>query len=321
MKNKNSKKNKIGLIGMENFKVNFLKKKYKNSIFYSLNRENIEKFYDLNSIIVFTESGFSDWIDNFFYKKKYKLYKNLSWFHLSRAGLDDYANETKKINFLLTCGKIIQGPNVSEQCIAILLYLSRRLNHINNIKALLKNRPIELYKKNALVFGFGGIGTQIVKKLIAFGMNVSVAERKFISSDFDIKNFYINKKIEKIINQYDVVICAASLNEGTKYFFNKKIFSKMKKNSIFINVSRGQCVNTKDLAFYLKKDKFLGVGLDVIDPEPLPKNHPIRKFPKFYYTNHTAGWSDTLERRFNLIIDNIYRFEKKKPLLNIYDSY
>jgi len=314
------KKYKIGLVGMENSKVNILKKKYKNFIFYPLNNKNIEKFYDFNSIIVFTEGGFSGWIDSFFNKKKYKLYKNLSWFHLSRAGLDDYAEEAKKINFLLTSGKIIQGPNVSEQCIAILLYLSRGLKYVNNKKTLLKNRPIELYKKKALVFGFGGVGTQIVKKLIAFGMNVSAVDKKLISSDLDIKNFYVNKKIERIINQYDVVICAASLNKKTKYFFNKKIFSKMKKNSIFINISRGQCVNTKDLIYYLKEDKFLGVGLDVIDPEPLPKNHPIRKFPKFYYTNHTAGWSDTLERRFNLIIDNLYRFEKKKPLLNVFEN-
>ena len=63
---------------MENSKVNILKKKYKNFIFYPLNNKNIEKFYDFNSIIVFTEGGFSGWIDSFFNKKKYKLYKNLS---------------------------------------------------------------------------------------------------------------------------------------------------------------------------------------------------------------------------------------------------
>ena len=49
-------------------------------------------------------------------------------------------------------------------------------------------------------------------------------------------------------------------------------------HSILINISRGKCVNTKDLMSYLDKKKFYGVGLDVIDPEPLPKNHKIRKY-------------------------------------------
>ena len=90
----------------------------------------------------------------------------------------------------------------------------------------------------------------------------------------------------------------------------------MKKNSIFINVSRGKCVKTSDLLYYLKKNKFLGVGLDVVDPEPLPKNHQLRKFPNFFYTDHTAGWSDNLDRRFKLIIDNLGRFIRKDELIN-----
>lgn len=322
MRKKYVKKNKIGLIGMENSKVNFLKKKYKNCIFYSLDKKNIEKNYDLNAIVVFTEGKFIDWINNFFYKKKYKLYKNLSWLHLSRAGLDDYQEETEKVNFKITSGIKIQGPNVSEQCFAILLYLSRRLYYVKNTKKLLKNRPIELYKKKALVYGYGGIGKEITKKLLSFGMDVSIvsAEKRKISLKNISNYFYTNEKVRKVINKYDVVICSASLTNKSMYFFNKKIFSKMKKNSIFVNVSRGKCVNTKDLFYYLKKDKFHGVGVDVIDPEPLPKNHPIRRFPKFYYTNHTAGWSDTLQRRFDLIISNINRFAMKKKMLNIFNK-
>ena len=95
----------------------------------------------------------------------------------------------------------------------------------------------------------------------------------------------------------------------------------MKTNCIFINISRGKCVNTKDLIEALKKKKFYGVGLDVIDPEPLPKNHEIRKFPEVFFTDHTAGWSENLNRRFKLIVDNLKRFEKENKLLNIVKEY
>lgn len=95
----------------------------------------------------------------------------------------------------------------------------------------------------------------------------------------------------------------------------------MKKNSILINVSRGGCVDTNDLISFLEKKKFYGVGLDVIDPEPLPNNHKIRKFPEVFFSDHTAGWSENLDRRFQLVIDNIIRFENNENLLNIVKEY
>ena len=316
----NKKKYKIGLGGLETSKLNFLKKKFKNIEFYSLNKNNFFKKFDLDSIVIFTEGSLSGVIDSFFVDKKYKLFKKLQWLHLSRAGLDEHANEIKKIKFPITCGKIIQGPNVSEHCIAILMYLSRRLQFVDNKKVLAMNRPIELYKKSALIVGCGGVGTNIAEKLNAFGMEVSVSDVRYVPLSYYIKEFYLCENLKEIVNKFDVVINSSSLTKSTKNLFDKKIFSKMKNNSIFINVSRGKCVKTEDLLYYLKKNKFLGVGLDVVDPEPLPQNHALRKFPNFFYTDHTAGWSDTLDRRFKLILDNISRFINKGKLINLIKS-
>ena len=311
------KKYKIGLGGLEKPKLNLLKKKFKNIEFYSLKKDNFYKKFDLDSIVIFTEGSLSGVIDSFFIDKKYKFFKKLQWFHLSRAGLDEYANEIKKIKFSITCGKIIQGPNVSEHCIAILLHLSRRLKFVDNKKLLAMNRPIELYKKKALVVGCGGVGTCIAEKLNAFGMEVSVAYLRYVPLSYFIKEFYLYENLKEVINKYDVVINSSSLTKSTENLFDKKIFSKMKNNSIFINVSRGKCVKTDDLLYYLEKNKFLGVGLDVANPEPLPKNHALRKFPNFFYADHTAGWSDNLDRRFSLIEDNLNRFIKKGKLINL----
>ena len=189
---KNKKKYKIGLGGLEKSKLNFLRKKFKNIEFYTLNKNNFFIKLDLDSIIIFTEGGLSGVIDSFFIDKKYKFFKKLQWFHLSRAGLDEYTSEIMKIKFSITCGKIIQGPNVSEHCIAILMYLSRRLKFVDNKKVLAMNRPIELYKKSALVVGCGGIGSTIAEKLNAFGMEVSVADVKYVPLSYYIKEFYLS---------------------------------------------------------------------------------------------------------------------------------
>ena len=75
---------------------------------------------------------------------------------------------------------------------------------------------------------------------------------------------------------------------------------------------------------YLKKkinSKFLGIGLDVTDPDPLPKNHRLRKLKNIILTNHSSGLSDNNRLRSkNLMIENIKRFCNNMHLLNIVDK-
>lgn len=314
-------KKKIGLAGFDKDKVIELKKSFKTIEFVILSSSNFFQKTELNAIIVFTEGGLSNCIDDFFLKKKYENFENLNWFHLSRAGVEEYASEFDLLNFKLTCGKIIQGPNVSEHCLAMLLFISRGLKYVDDKKKLSRKRPLELYKKKALVIGLGGVGRMICQKLNAFGIKVSAVDINYSSLSNYIEDLYLFEDLKQIVKNFDIVINACSLTDMTKNLFNKKMFLSMKSNCIFINISRGKCVNTKDLIGALKKKKFYGVGLDVIDPEPLPKNHEIRKFSEVFFTDHTAGWSENLNRRFKLIKDNLSRFEKENKLLNIVKEY
>ena len=113
-------------------------------------------------------------------------------------------------------------------------------------------------------------------------------------------------KLSKDLVEYDSAI----------EFMNIHI-NKMKKNSIFINVSRGGLVDTKALMKDKLIKKFWGIGLDVVDPEPLPKNHFLRKKENVIITNHTAGLSDkNRTRAYDLIFNNLKRYKENKMLLN-----
>ena len=72
------------------------------------------------------------------------LFQNLNWLHLSIAGVDEYIENFKKLKFTVTCGKIIQGSNVSEQGLALLLYLTRLNKNKNN---QFNSVPITIYRK------------------------------------------------------------------------------------------------------------------------------------------------------------------------------
>ena len=95
--------------------------------------------------------------------------------------------------------------------------------------------------------------------------------------------------------------------------------SKMKSGSYLINVSRGKILNTDDLIKLLNKNKFSGVGLDVLDQEPIPKNHVLYKYNNVIVSNHTAGMGSDKNLRFDLVVKNIDNYLNNRVLNNIVD--
>jgi phosphoglycerate dehydrogenase-like enzyme len=68
----------------------------------------------------------------------------------------------------------------------------------------------------------------------------------------------------------------------------------------------------------LDSGRLAGAGFDVVDPEPLPKGHPLWKFKNVVITPHTAGGSDQLDARIAYLVkENVRRFVAGLPLLNV----
>jgi phosphoglycerate dehydrogenase-like enzyme len=306
----------IGVSGLDKKKISILKKKFKQIIFLSLNDKNFysKRFENVNAIIVYAEWPVSKSLKEFL-TKKFDFFKNLEWVHLSRAGIDEFVQYSNKYKFKFTCGKIIQGPNVSEHCVALLLSLTRGLfNYDKN-----NFRPTEIYKKNVLVVGLGGIGVCVAEKINSFGAIVSCVDNSLKPNYSFIKNFYHLNDLSKIVGNYEIVINTTPLTRITENLFNKKIFSKMKQGVFFINVSRGAIVNTNDLKKYLLKNKFAGVGLDIIGKNDFTQKNPFLKFKNVVFTNHMAGITTDQTRRFDLIQSNLLNYSNRLPLLNLVD--
>ena len=127
-------------------------------------------------------------------------------------------------------------------------------------KVLHIRRPIELFKKT-LVIGFGGIGSNICERLVGFGMKIDIISEDLPPMSNYINNFFELDKLYNIVKNYDVIISAAPLTKKTYKIFNKVFFNNMKKQSIFINVSRGKLVDTTALLDKKIIEKLWGVGL------------------------------------------------------------
>ena len=204
----------------------------------------------------------------------------LFWVHSPGAGIEHLL--TKKLidsDIIFTNGRIIQGPECADHALALLLSLSRKIiNSPKDKKNQTSSRPIELLGKNAAVIGVGGIGMCIAERLSAFGVNVYGVDESYIPMVSYIKKRFQPSLLPEFLPDMDIVCFSAPHTPMTHKMINLSLIKKFKHNSYFINVSRGGCVDLDALVYGLEEKILAGVGIDVTDPEPLPKTHKLFSF-------------------------------------------
>ena len=94
----------------------------------------------------------------------------------------------------------------------------------------------------------------------------------------------------------------------------------LKPNAFFINVARGGSVVTADLMEALNSHRIAGAGLDVVDPEPLPPDHPLWKSPNLIISPHVSSRSDLPgEQRWSLAREQLRRYAAGEKMLSVVD--
>ncbi len=243
----------------------------------------------------------------------------LRWIHVGGAGCEEFfIPELRESGIILTNGKIIQGPEVADHAVALLLALTRNLHYVLRGKKDDMPRSVELRCKTAVVVGVGGVGILVAERLHAFGMRVLGVDQEYIPLVRAVDDWYLSEHLHEALPLADVVVLCVPVTDGTRGMFGEKEFSVMKPSAYFINVCRGVVVDTGALTSALRQKKLYAAGLDVTDPEPLPEDHLLRDMPNVIITPHCAGHSDhNRERGFELIKQNIERFAKGRPLMNV----
>jgi phosphoglycerate dehydrogenase-like enzyme len=257
----------------------------------------------------------------------FRAAKKLKWVQIYSAGVETYRfPEFIQSDVILTNCKIIQGPNIADHALSLLLALTRDLYKIIPARTTQEWRrgqyqPVELRGKTAVIIGVGGIGSQIAQRAHAFGMTVIGVDPKDMPLNPYVAKMVYPDKLDSVLPQADVVFISAPHTPQSEGMMGAKQFELLKKGSYFIAVSRGKLYNTEALVKALDERRLAGAGLDVTNPEPLPKGHTLWKFENVIITPHIAGTSDNVQaRRVELIKENIARFVKGEPMLNVVDK-
>jgi phosphoglycerate dehydrogenase-like enzyme len=257
--------------------------------------------------------------------------KNLKWVQITSAGAEralhlSGGNDLRDSDIILTNNQIVQGPEIADHAFAMLLTMSRNLlTYIEDRKIENWRRErypgIELRDKTAVVIGVGGIGTQIATRAWAFGMHVIGVDPEDIPYIPFIEKVVKPDQINEVLAQADVVFMSAPHTPESHKMLGPSQFEAMKKGAYFIAVSRGGTYDLNSLVKALDSRRLTGAGVDVVDPEPLPKGHPLWKFDNVIITPHIAGRSDMDQgRMLGTVKANIARFGDGKPLINVVDK-
>lgn len=257
--------------------------------------------------------------------------KKLQWVQVTSAGVENVLHlsggtDLRDRDIILTNNQIVQGPEIADHAMAMLLMLARGL-HIfaeHRTQELWQARPypgIELSGRTGVVIGVGGIGQQIALRAWAHGMNVIGVDPDDIPYSPFIRKVVKPDQLDEVLPEADVVFVSAPHTPLSHKMVGSRQFDLMKKGSYFIAVSRGGIYDLNGLVRALDSKQLAGAGVDVTDPEPLPKGHPLWKFNNAIITPHIAGRSDKDTTRMNgTVKENVRRFVDGKPLINVVDK-
>jgi phosphoglycerate dehydrogenase-like enzyme len=116
----------------------------------------------------------------------------------------------------------------------------------------------------------------------------------------------------------DYVVVACPLTETTRKLLDEAAFATMPPESVLINVARGGIVDTDALVAALRSNAIRGAALDVTDPEPLPKGHPLWDLENCLLTPHTGGHTPKhWDRLAAIVARNAARLGSDEPLENL----
>jgi phosphoglycerate dehydrogenase-like enzyme len=179
----------------------------------------------------------------------------------------------------------------------------------------LRSRSRLLNGQTTLLLGYGAIASRLVELLRPLRMNL-IAVRRKVRGDEKV-TVVESSDIDRVLPQADHVVNMLPANEDTRNFLNAERLAILKRGAIVYNIGRGITLDQDALMKELRSGRLAAAYLDVMDPEPLPPDHPLWLTPNCFITPHVGGGHDReKERQVVHFLDNLRRFEKGEPLHN-----
>ena len=242
-----------------------------------------------------------------------KQMPNLKILQVPNAGYDD-AIEYLRPGMTLCNGKSIHNDSTAELAVGLTIASLRGFPDFirNQDKSDWVSGTFKSINDRKIgIVGFGSIGTTIAKMLAGFAVEVV----GFTQSGRD--NTIAISDLDKHLPSLDVVILILPLTKESKHLFDARRLALMKDGALLVNVARGGVVATDALIKELNSGR-ITAALDVTDPEPLPKDHPLWRAKGVLISPHVGGNTTAFESRARRLIESqLNLLAENKPLNNV----
>lgn len=165
------------------------------------------------------------------------------------------------------------------------------------------------------IIGMGNIGRQVARRASGFDMHILYHNRKpDPKAEAELGATYAS--LNDLLAQSDFVALNVPLTDETRNMIGRDQLQRMKKTAILVNLARGGIVDHGALAEALENNWIAAAALDVTEPEPLPRDHPLLARDNVIIAPHLG--SATRQTRLAMAqrtVDNLLAGLSGKPLI------
>ncbi|NDW06588.1 2-hydroxyacid dehydrogenase [Jiella pacifica] len=165
--------------------------------------------------------------------------------------------------------------------------------------------------------GQGVLAQAAMDRLRPFGFGLAGWSRSPRTIE-GVVSFHGAGQLPEFLAQTDILVCLLPLTDETRGMLNAELFDRLPQGAAFVHTGRGPQLDTTALLASLDAGHLSAAVLDVTDPEPLPRGHPLWSHPKVVLTPHVASVTqdDTASRA---VIDNIRLHQAGRPMVGLVD--
>ena len=155
------------------------------------------------------------------------------------------------------------------------------------------------------IVGLGGIGEQIARRGRAFEMDVLYHNRNR-REDLEASLPARYATFDELLAESDFVVLSVPLTSETHRLIGAAELARMKNTAILVNIARGGVVDTDALTEALQQRRIYAAALDVTDPEPLPRDHPLLRQDNLVIAPHLgSATQQTRQQMAEISVENL----------------
>ena len=253
---------------------------------------------------------------------------SLKWYCCSFAGVDPYCKDPSLFanpDCLLTNSNVY-GVTIAEHVVMVTLMLLRRMPEYEEV---VRNRSwsnqlaVRSIRDNEFtILGTGNIGINVAERMRGMGAARIVGLSRSGKPHPAFDEVRPIADLDVVLPQVKVLIMALPGTAETYHILNRERIALLPADAYVINVGRGTAVEQEPLIEALNSGRLAGAALDVMDPEPLPKDHPLWEAKNLILTPHVSGnmtLGYTCDRNVELFCADLRNYAAGRPLKNLVD--